>query len=83
MNSLFLKTWAEREFGPLDGLVQGIAVSIVIGTCAQFLSEHYDAPAMAIATVLPKNAHLERNLLFTVLSVTETVFIASFILSGL
>lgn len=52
MNPLSLKTWAEREFGPLDALPQGIAVSIVIGICAQFLSEHYGAPAMLMALLL-------------------------------
>jgi len=44
--------WAEQQFGPLDGLVRGIAVSVVIGICAQFLSEHYGAPAMLMALLL-------------------------------
>ncbi len=52
MTTFSLKTWADKEFGPLDGLVQGIAVATVIGICAQFLSEHYGAPAMLMALLL-------------------------------
>ncbi|WP_088919160.1 YeiH family protein [Granulosicoccus antarcticus] len=52
MTTFSLKGWAEQQFGPIDGLVQGIAVATVIGICAQFLSEHYGAPAMLMALLL-------------------------------
>jgi len=41
-----------RSFGPLDGLGQGIAVSVVVAIAAQFLSDHYGAPAMLMALLL-------------------------------
>jgi len=41
-----------RSFGPLDGLGQGIAVSVVVAITAQFLSDHYGAPAMLMALLL-------------------------------
>lgn len=47
-----MRTWAEQQFGPLEGLVQGFAVSVVIAVCAQFVSEHYGAPAMLMALLL-------------------------------
>ncbi len=37
---------------PLAGLGQGIAVSVVVAVTAQFLSEHYGAPAMLMALLL-------------------------------
>lgn len=46
------RVWAEKQFGPLDVLPQGIAVATVIAVCAQFLSEHYGAPAMLMALLL-------------------------------
>lgn len=52
MNTFSPRQWAERQFGPLDGLPHGIAVSAVIGVCAQFMSEHYGAPAMLMALLL-------------------------------
>ncbi len=52
MSAFSPKVWAEQQFGPLEQLGQGIAVSVVIGICAQFLSEHYGAPAMLMALLL-------------------------------
>ncbi len=52
MSTFSPKVWAEQQFGPLDGLIRGIAVSAVIGICAQFMSEHYGAPAMLMALLL-------------------------------
>ncbi len=43
---------ARGTFGSLDTLVQGFAVSVVIAVTAQFLSEHYGAPAMLMALLL-------------------------------
>ena len=43
---------AKGSFGSPDKLVQGFAVSVVIAITAQFLSEHYGAPAMLMALLL-------------------------------
>lgn len=42
----------EKSYGPLNGLAQGFAVSVVVAVTAQFLSEHYGAPAMLMALLL-------------------------------
>jgi len=41
-----------KTYLPLDVLGQGIAVSVVVAVTAQFLSEHYGAPAMLMALLL-------------------------------
>jgi len=46
-----------KSFGPLDGLGQGIAVSVVVAVTAQFLSEHHGAPAMLMALLLGMAFH--------------------------
>jgi uncharacterized integral membrane protein (TIGR00698 family) len=42
----------EQSFGPINGLGQGFAVSLIVAVTAQFLSEHYGAPAMLMALLL-------------------------------
>jgi len=42
----------EKSFGPVNGLAQGFSVSVVVAIAAQFLSEHYGAPAMLMALLL-------------------------------
>lgn len=41
-----------QSVGSLDTLVQGFAVSVVVAVTAEFLSEHYGAPAMLLALLL-------------------------------
>lgn len=41
-----------QSVGPLDTLIQGFAVSVVVAVTAEFLSEHYGAPAMLLALLL-------------------------------
>lgn len=41
-----------KSYLPQEGLGQGIAVSVVVAVTAQFLSEHYGAPAMLMALLL-------------------------------
>lgn len=41
-----------NPYPQLEGLGQGIAVSVVVAVTAQFLSEHYGAPAMLMALLL-------------------------------
>jgi uncharacterized integral membrane protein (TIGR00698 family) len=50
MNKLL--RWTEGRLGPVTGLGQGIAVSVIVAVTAQFLSEHYGAPAMLMALLL-------------------------------
>ncbi len=38
--------------GALDGVPKGFFVSVIVAVCAQFLSEHYGAPAMLMALLL-------------------------------
>ncbi len=41
-----------NSYLPLNRLSQGVAVSVVVAVTAQFLSEHYGAPAMLMALLL-------------------------------
>jgi len=46
-----------KSFPPLEGVGQGIAVSVVLAVTAQFLSEHHGAPAMLMALLLGMAFH--------------------------
>jgi len=48
---------ATQSFPAMEGLSQGIAVSVVVAITGQFLSEHYGAPAMLMALLLGMAFH--------------------------